>query len=97
MVWIHAHAIELFIIWYIFSAAVSSMPTPLPNERGYQWFYVMLHTLAGSIGRAGASLYPAMFAQSPLSTNANPAAPESEVQPVKTEPAVKAEAPPKSA
>ena len=93
MNFIHSHAIELFIFWYIFSAGVSGMPTPLANERGYQWLYVTLHTLAGSIGRAGASLYPAMFAQAPLSTNANPAALESEVQPVKTDPAEAAKKP----
>ena len=61
MNWIHTHAIEIIIIWYVFSAAVSALPSPLPNERWYQFVYIMLHGLAGSLARAGATLYPKAF------------------------------------
>ena len=61
MNWIHTHAIEIIIIWYVFSAAVSALPSPLPNERWYQFVYVMLHGLAGSLARAGATIYPQAF------------------------------------
>lgn len=61
MHYIHQHAIAILIGWYIFSAAVSSLPSPLPNERWYQFLYVMLHTLAGSLARAGATIYPNAF------------------------------------
>jgi hypothetical protein len=55
------HVIGVLIAWYAFSAAVSALPSPLPNERWYQFCYVMAHTLAGSLARAGASMYPQAF------------------------------------
>ena len=57
----HTHVIGIMIGWYVFSAAISALPTPLPGERWYQFVYIMLHTLAGSLARAGATMYPAAF------------------------------------
>ena len=57
----HQHVIGILICWYAFSAAVSALPSPLPNERWYQFCYVMAHTFAGSLARAGATMYPQAF------------------------------------
>src|SRR5436309_13329038 len=41
------------VIYWIFSAAVSSMPDPAGNGRpGYLWLYRFLHTVAGNITTA---------------------------------------------
>ena len=41
------------VIYWIFSAAVSSMPEPVPNGRsGYLWLYRFCHTTAGNITTA---------------------------------------------
>ena len=61
MHFIQHHAVAIIIGWYVYSAAVSALPSPLPNERWYQFSYVMLHTLAGSLARAGATIYPQAF------------------------------------
>jgi len=41
------------VIYWIFSAAVSSMPEPVPNgSSGYLWLYRFCHTTAGNITTA---------------------------------------------
>src|SRR5436309_2029836 len=41
------------VIYWIFSAAVSSMPNPAGNgSSGYLWLYRFLHTIAGNITTA---------------------------------------------
>ncbi len=54
--WIQTHGLESLIIFWLFSVAVSSMPSPKADERGfYQWFYGFSHGLlqlaAGAINR----------------------------------------------
>ena len=50
--WIKDHIIEIWATWYVFSAAVSSLPTPVETSGNlYRFFFTFLHTLAGSIGR----------------------------------------------
>lgn len=54
--WVQTHGIESLIIFWIFSAAVSSMPNPKEEERGfYAWLYKFTHELlqfaAGAINR----------------------------------------------
>ena len=40
------------VIYWIFSAAVSSMPDPASNgSSGYQWLFRFLHTLAGNTAK----------------------------------------------
>jgi len=44
--------------WYVFSAAVSSLPMPKPDAPDvYSWLFAFLHTLSGSIGRVMAMKY----------------------------------------
>ena len=41
------------VIYWIFSAAVSSMPEPVPSgSSGYLWLYRFCHTTAGNITTA---------------------------------------------
>ena len=41
------------VIYWMFSAAVSSMPEPAPNgSSGYLWFFRFLHSIAGNITTA---------------------------------------------
>src|SRR5881296_4378769 len=41
------------VIYWMFSAAVSSMPQPAPNgSPAYLWFYRFLHSVAGNITTA---------------------------------------------
>jgi hypothetical protein len=50
--WANSHGIEILIAWYVFSALVSSLPTPSATSSNlYRFVYTFLHTLAGSIGR----------------------------------------------
>ncbi|MGN6593967.1 MAG: hypothetical protein ACTHJX_13795 [Terriglobales bacterium] len=50
--WVDAHAVEILIGWYIFSAAVSGMPAPgEASGAGYRWLYHSLHLLAGDLAR----------------------------------------------
>lgn len=75
MPWLHKHVIAALVIYYVFSAIVSGLPKPLPNERLYQFIFVTLHTLAGSLGRAMASFYPnnsSVFQQTTTTTIAVP-------------------------
>src|SRR5438093_8269309 len=47
------------VIYWMFSAAVSSMPEPAPNgSSGYLWFYRFLHSIAGNITTAFGSKIP---------------------------------------
>ena len=47
------------VIYWMFSAAVSSMPEPAPNgSAGYLWFYRFLHSIAGNITTAFGSKIP---------------------------------------
>src|ERR1700734_2149893 len=46
-------------IYWIFSAAVSSMPGPMPNgSPGYLWVYRFLHTVAGNVTTVFGSKIP---------------------------------------
>jgi hypothetical protein len=48
-----------FGCYYFFSAVVSGMPSPLPNDgRKYIWAFNTLHALAGSLGRVVARQVP---------------------------------------
>ena len=48
-------------IYWIFSAAVSSMPDPAGNgSSGYLWLYRFLHTIAGNITTAFGSKIPGL-------------------------------------
>ena len=54
--WVQTHGIESLIIFWVFSAAVSSMPNPKEGEQGfYAWLYRFTHELlqfaAGAINR----------------------------------------------
>ena len=54
----HSTLIVLALYW-IFSAAVSAMPTPgEKSSTFYNWSFAFLHTLAGSIGRVMSSKFP---------------------------------------
>ena len=47
------------VIYWMFSAAVSSMPEPAPDgSPGYLWFYRFLHSIAGNITTALGSKIP---------------------------------------
>src|SRR5213594_2913873 len=47
------------VIYWMFSAAVSSMPEPAPNgSPAYLWFYRFLHSIAGNITTAFGSKIP---------------------------------------
>src|SRR5213593_703787 len=47
------------VIYWMFSAAVSSMPEPAPNgSAAYLWFYRFLHSIAGNITTAFGSKIP---------------------------------------
>jgi hypothetical protein len=47
------------VVYWIFSAAVSSMPDPpAGGESGYQWLFRFLHTLAGNLTTAFGSKIP---------------------------------------
>jgi len=49
------------VIYWIFSAAVSSMPDPAGNgSSGYLWLYRFLHTIAGNITTAFGSRIPGL-------------------------------------
>jgi hypothetical protein len=55
------------VLYWIFSAAVSSMPDPVPNgSPGYLWLYRFLHTTAGNITTAFASRIPGLKTLIPL-------------------------------
>src|SRR5437763_1223441 len=69
------------VIYWIFSAAVSSMPVPSSNTgAGYLWVFRFLHTLAGNVttvfGRSipGASTVAALAATALLLTSSGCAA-----------------------
>lgn len=49
------------VIYWIFSAAVSSMPEPAPNSNPiYLWLYRFLHSIAGNITTVFASKIPGL-------------------------------------
>ena len=50
MNWITAHPLSDLAIYWIFSAAVSSMPeTTAASSPGYVWLYRFLHGVAGDV------------------------------------------------
>ena len=53
-------------IYWIFSAAVSSMPEPAEGSAGYLWMYRFLHTIAGNITTALGSRIPGFKIVGPL-------------------------------
>ena len=49
------------VLYWIFSAAVSSMPEPAPNSKpGYPWLYRFLHSIAGNITTALSTKIPGL-------------------------------------
>ena len=48
------------VIYWIFSAAVSSMPEPAVRSAGYLWLYRFLHTIAGNVTTALAGKIPGL-------------------------------------
>ena len=44
--------IEIFLGYWVFSAVVSGMPSPKPEQFWYNWLYTTAHTLAGSLKTA---------------------------------------------
>jgi hypothetical protein len=45
--------------YYIFSAAVGAMPTPMPNGNAfYSWMFHFLQTLGANLARVVANKYP---------------------------------------
>ncbi len=49
------------VLYWIFSAAVSSMPDPAPNgSPAYVWLYRFLHTLAGNLVTAFGNRIPGL-------------------------------------
>lgn len=60
---IHLHpTITAIIGYYVFSAIVGGMPTPVPgsSSAAYTWMYNSLHLLAGNITEAFKKKFPAM-------------------------------------
>ena len=58
----HQFGIAVVAYW-IFSAAVSSLPEPAPNGSGrYLWFFRFCHTIAGNITTAFAGRIPGVKA-----------------------------------
>lgn len=57
---VHEHpVIVTAAAYYVFSAIIGGMPTPLPNSSsGYKWAYNSLHLLAGNITEAFKKRYP---------------------------------------
>jgi hypothetical protein len=53
-------------LYWIFSAAVSSMPEPAGGSAGYLWAYRFLHTIAGNITTALGSRIPGFKIVGPL-------------------------------
>jgi hypothetical protein len=53
-------------VYWIFSAAVSSMPEPAGDAAGYLWLYRFLHTMAGNITTALGSRIPGFKIVGPL-------------------------------
>ena len=58
--WITQHEFWVAVaLYWIFSAAVSSMPAPASNNSaGYSWIYRFLHTVAGNVTTAFGSRIP---------------------------------------
>lgn len=49
----HAHPFALVLSWWVFSAAVGSLPAPTKDSsRFYQWFYPFANTLGANLARA---------------------------------------------
>lgn len=56
----HHGYLELLIVWYLFSNAVSSLPVPKPEGNPfYLWAFTFLHGIAGNIGTLMKELRPA--------------------------------------
>ena len=49
------HWLAVFLSFAIFSNLVSTMPSPLPDERLYGWLFAFCHAMAQSIGRVVAT------------------------------------------
>lgn len=60
MQFIQAHpAVTALAVYWLFSAAISSMPMPTDKSSpGYRWFFGFTHLLAGSVSRMVAMKYP---------------------------------------
>lgn len=49
----HAHPFLLLFSWWIFSAAIGSMPAPSAKSSAfYEWSFKFLNTIASNIARA---------------------------------------------
>jgi hypothetical protein len=58
-VYLQAHPFVMLAVYYVFSAAISSMPAPSANSGNtYQWLYKFGNTLAGNLFRAFGTKLP---------------------------------------
>ena len=49
----HANELWIFFVYYVFAAAVGSMPAPKEASSDfYRWVFAFLNTLAANINRA---------------------------------------------
>src|SRR3989442_14476772 len=54
---------SIVVLYWIYSAAVSSMPDPAANRNpGYAWLYRFLHTIAGNLTTAFSGKIPGLKA-----------------------------------
>ena len=52
---------SIVVLYWIYSAAVSSMPDPAANTNpGYTWLYRFLHTIAGNLTTAFSGKIPGL-------------------------------------
>ena len=57
--YLQSHSLIVLGAYYVFSAAISAMPSPNPDSgNGYKWLYQFGNTLAGNLSRAFATKLP---------------------------------------
>lgn len=49
--WFEHNSEAIMIVWFLFSCAVSTMPTPKPDERWYAWGFNFAHAVTANVGR----------------------------------------------
>ncbi len=61
MNWIMQHPLQIIAGYYVYSAAVGSMPAPTDKSSTfYIWVHGFLHILAGNLSAAVAAKFPAL-------------------------------------
>jgi len=56
---IHAHPTYWALgSYYLYSTAISSLPTPINQNGFYRWFFDFSHGMAGNLGRIIATRFP---------------------------------------